>query len=161
MSNDTVILFPNREFQVKGETVVVRPFYFGELPVVVKHLFPILSTSGLSRMLKVKPDPKDPEKFEVKISIPEDLMDVLTNVLTDASEPVMDLLAFGLKKERSWFNDIDCDVGVELTTAWFMGALNRGRPEGRGSTASSARRWLYDAVKYIPRRCQLLPRRIQ
>jgi hypothetical protein len=119
MSNDTGILFPNREVKVGDETIIVRPFYFGELPVVVKLIFPILTSAGLSSMLKVVDDLENPGKLKVKMVVPENFVDILTYAILEATEPVIELLAFALKKERTWFNTISSDDGLLLTLAWF------------------------------------------
>ena len=116
MSDDIHSLFPNREVIVGGETVTLRPFFFGEMPVVIKLIYPIISAAGLSQMLRVVE--KDGQ-MTVSLKIPENMVDILLDVILEGSEPVMALLSFALKKERAWFNTISVDEGVDLVTTWF------------------------------------------
>lgn len=119
MSNtdDISVLFPNREIVVQGEKIVIKPFFFGELPVVIRLVYPIMTAAGLSQMLRVKQD--DEKKFDVKMVIPENFLDIIAHVVLEAAEPVIELLMFALKKERTWFNTLLPDEGIDLTRVWF------------------------------------------
>ena len=116
MSDDIHSLFPNKEVTVGGEAVTIRPFFFGEMPTVIKMIYPIISASGLSQMLRVVE--KD-GAMTVSLKIPENMVDILLDVILEGSEPIMALLSFALKKDREWFNTIQVDEGVDLVTTWF------------------------------------------
>jgi len=120
MSNDTgdiQSLFPNREIVVGGETIVLRPFYFGELPVVIRLVQPVIAATGLSRMLRAVRGPDG--RFEIKMDVPENVLDIFADLLLEATEPVIELISYAIKKDRAWFNTIQSDEGIDLTTAWF------------------------------------------
>lgn len=118
-TDDIAVLFPNRAVAAQGEQIIVRPFFFGELPAVMKMIYPILTAAGLSSLIRIKPDAEDKTKFVTSINVPENIVDVLAVALMDSGEPLIELVAFAIKKDRAWFNTLSIAEGVDLTSTWF------------------------------------------
>ncbi len=114
---DVDVLFPEKSFEVNGEQITVRPFYFGEFPKVVKLLQPILTTLANSQLLRVTTTEGGEQKLHVVV--PENIVEVMSNLMLDSSEPLIDLLSFATGKPTDWFDTLPFDKGVELSALWF------------------------------------------
>lgn len=110
---DLEVLFPDREVTVKGEKLVLHPFYFGQLARVARLVKPIVFSLLSSGLLHMAPDASDPTK--TTISLDTDFIPKLFDTADDIGEPLMELVAFGAGKERAWLNSVPADEGILLT----------------------------------------------
>ncbi len=105
MADDLNVLFPVPAMvAVKGEEIHLMPFTFGQLPKAIQLLAPItraLAASGVNAT----------DGISGQLSGWVDL-------LANAGEDVLALLAWGIKKERSWFDDMSTEDGVVLLRAF-------------------------------------------
>lgn len=115
MTDELKTLFPGRDIVIKGETIRARPFYFGELPQAAAIMVPAAMALAESGFLDVKPG-KD-GRSDVGMVLPENWIVRLIMVMQDGGEQVMRLCAFVAKKDRSWFDDVYPDEGINLVRA--------------------------------------------
>lgn len=123
MSNqsDIAVLFPARELTVRGENLTLKPFTFGELARVTRYVAPIARSLLASGIMTVIPPVEGSTNATIKID--PDFVPKLFGMLEDASEPLMELIAFAVKQERSWLNEVPADEGITLATQlWEVNA---------------------------------------
>lgn len=112
MPNDLAVLFPEVDVKAKGVDMKIRPFGFGQLARVARYVRPIakaLMDSGLLTIVRE-------EGSDIStISLESDFIPKLFQVLDEAAEPVMALVAFACGKERTWLDDLPPDEGILLT----------------------------------------------
>lgn len=109
-TTDIEKLLPEREITIGGEAIVVRPFFFGQLPKAVKLLRPIaeaLRETGIASI--------DGEW----LALAKDWALKLPQLLEEAGEPLVAFVAFAVGKPRAWFDTLAADEGVKLTRAVF------------------------------------------
>ena len=87
MSEDLKVLFPGQEIAAGGETFMVTPFVFGDLPKVAKCFAVIQS--------KIKGGN-------------------LVEIAAEGGEDLIQLLCIAIKKPRAWFDTIASDEGLQL-----------------------------------------------
>lgn len=100
--NEIAELFAaDTEFKVGEKTLKVRPFSFGELPLVLALL---KSIAGEWFALREKQDVK-----------PEDYL----GLIAAGGEQLLQLLAANLRISRSELDEIDADIGLEIMLAFI------------------------------------------
>ena len=105
MADDLNVLFPEgTKITIKGEEINLMPFTFGQLPKAIQLLAPItraLAASGVNATDGVSGQ-----------------LSGWVDLLASAGEDVLALLAWGIKKERCWFDDMSTEDGVMLLRAF-------------------------------------------
>ena len=106
--DETEVLFETRkEFTIKGEKISVRPFSFGELPIVLKLLKNVGSYFAVH------------QKNGTLKSI-----DGMMEIMAVGGENLMQALALNIGKPREWLNDISPEDGVQMTEEFLFMNLN-------------------------------------
>lgn len=97
MSNELNTLLPQgKELNIRNENLAIKPFKLGELPKVFKAIDPI------SKAL-----------FE-SLSNGGNQVEMITGLVANGGENLIDLMAIGSKKSREWVEDLELDEGIEL-----------------------------------------------
>jgi hypothetical protein len=108
MSDDLSALLPGREVTVKGETLVLMPFFFGQLPRAVKLIQPLASALMAANVAS----------FDgTTMRLAADWPLKVPAIVADGGEALLDLLAFITGKPRAWFDTLGVDEGIALTRA--------------------------------------------
>jgi hypothetical protein len=103
-------LFPGREVTVGGQTIALRPFYFGELPKAVRLLRPVTEAvrgAGIASF--------DGQTFGLAADWPL----LLPKLMDEGGEALLDFVAFASHQPREWFDTLAADEGIALTKAVF------------------------------------------
>jgi hypothetical protein len=87
------LVAPSADVVVGTETIVIKPFTFGQWPKVIKHIQDALGTKDYSQ----------------GVSIPE--------LLAESGESVLELVAIATGKPRSWLDTVEADEGIALVAA--------------------------------------------
>ena len=112
--NDLEILFPDGvSIKVGTEEVKVMPFTFGQLPFVMKRLVPLVRVFSTSGVLSFGKDEKGSQTIELAKNWPMYILDVLA----EGGEPLMELVAYTVGKQRSWMDTVQTDEGIALVKA--------------------------------------------
>lgn len=97
MSNELNTLLPQgKELNIRNENLAIKPFKLGELPKVFKAIDPI------SKAL-----------FD-SLSNGGNQVEMITGLVANGGENLIDLMAIGSKKSREWVEDLELDEGIEL-----------------------------------------------
>lgn len=96
IDTDMNTLFPNHEFKVNDEVIVIKPFTFGQLPKVLK-----LSSSFYGAVQPI---------FEQN----EDMVSAVSQVIAIGGDDLIELLGMSINKPREWFDSIQSDIGIQL-----------------------------------------------
>jgi hypothetical protein len=102
MSDDLSILNPGTEIVVKGETLKITPFKFGQFAKVAKLV-------GIIKPLVGKHLSVDQETKQVLIDFP--------NLIADCGESIFELCIIAIKKPRAYFDDIEGEDGIAIVAA--------------------------------------------
>lgn len=107
MSNEMNTLFPGKEIQLNtGETIIIKPFTFGQLPKAIKIGQKI---GGLLANMYQQ------GKFEDQSQTSANLM----LILSEGGEDLINLMSLGINKPRDWFDQLQGDDGLNLTIAFL------------------------------------------
>lgn len=102
---DLDVLFPaGKEIQAGGETLIIKPLKFGQLPQASRLLAPVSKQIAAA----------------FKASGEQTLADVaaqLVELMAESGEDVLRALGFFLGKPREWFDALDPDEGIALLYA--------------------------------------------
>jgi hypothetical protein len=90
MSEDLKALFPGQEVVAGGETIVVSPFVFGQLPKVAKCFASIKSVIEDGNLIEIA---------------------------SAGGEDLLALLCLAANKPRAWFDKLPSDEGLNLMAA--------------------------------------------
>jgi len=115
--SDLDVLFPGLTAKVRGEEVAVHPFYFGQLAKVAKLVKPIAEALIASGLLTITPDS---ENKTSNIQLASNFIPKMFEVADGAAEPVLQLIALAIRKERMWLDAVQIDEGIDLTTKVFQ-----------------------------------------
>lgn len=97
MTNELNTLLPQgKELNIRNENLAIKPFKLGELPKVFKAIDPI------SKAL-----------FD-SLSNGGNQVEMITGLVANGGENLIDLMAIGSKKSREWVEDLELDEGIEL-----------------------------------------------
>ena len=97
MSQELNTLLPlGKELKIRDENLTIKPFKLGELPKVFKAIDPI------SKAL-----------FD-SISKSGNQVEMITGLVANGGENLIDLMVIGSKKSREWVEDLELDEGIEL-----------------------------------------------
>jgi hypothetical protein len=111
--SDIDILYPEgKAVTVQGESLVIKPYAFGQIAKVSKLAYPILkalSDGGLLKMATVD--------GKATLSIASDWMARIVEIMGIGGEELLSLVAFSTGKPRDWLDTIALDEGIELTKA--------------------------------------------
>lgn len=105
-SQDLQTLLPERDVTVKGETIAVSPFKFGQLPKAFRLMRPLGDVLRTSGVLLIS---------GTNLIMASDWPLKLPDIVAEGGEALIELLAFAIGKPREWFDDLDIDEGVALT----------------------------------------------
>lgn len=98
------VLFETREtFNINGEEISIRPFGFGELPIVIGLLKGVGSYFALHRA-------------NGTLNTVEGMFDVIAA----GGENLIQALALNVRKPRNWFDTVSPDDGVRLMEAFLL-----------------------------------------
>ena len=100
--NDLDILFPGVKVSARGEEITVEPFKVKQWTAAIKIVRDIMPTV---------------QKHTVGDRVN------MAALMLDAADPVLDLVALGVRKPRAWIDEADADEAIELAKAVFE--LNR------------------------------------
>lgn len=112
MSEDLKALFPIEVVEVTGGQVKAHPFYFGQLSRVAKLCKPIVEALISSGIMTITSNTDNTST----IKIDNDFIPKLFQIMSDATEPVLCLVAFAVDKPRDWLDSLPVDDGIRLTT---------------------------------------------
>ena len=98
------MLFPGREVAVGGETIVVKPLTFGQLPKATKLLQPVVKALRESGALG-------------GAGSVIDMIGSWVDILAAGGEDMLTLVGFAVGKPREWFDALSMDDGVALVRA--------------------------------------------
>ena len=96
MSQLNTLLPQGKELKIRDENLTIKPFKLGELPKVFKAIDPI------SKAL-----------FEA-ISKSGNQVEMITGLVANGGENLIDLMVIGSKQSREWVEDLELDEGIEL-----------------------------------------------
>ena len=127
-----------------GEEVHLKPFTFGQLVKVTKHLKPIvgaLKASGIWATEK--------RGAETVFKLAEDWPLKAVDAIAEGGDHLMDFLEFATGKSRAWLDGLESDAGIALAKGVFeVNADFFGRkiipllqplpPDGQTSSPSSS-----------------------
>lgn len=98
------VLFESREtFNINGEDISIRPFAFGELPIVISLLKGVGSYFAMHQAAGTL-----------------NTVDGMFDVIAAGGENLIQALALNVKKPRSWFDTVAPDDGVRLMEAFLL-----------------------------------------
>lgn len=98
-------MFPqSKEVAVKGDTLVIKPFGFGQFPKLIKILKGANFGAGQT------------ETTGTAIVEATAKLDVI-DMLTENADVVLDICALASRKPRDWFDDVPAEEGVALAMA--------------------------------------------
>jgi hypothetical protein len=98
MSEEMNDLFPKTDHvEINGEVLEVKPFKFGQLPVVLKN---VKNVYGVVQHYMEKGEINSPE--------------ALIGILAEGGDELMNLLALAVNRDKAIFDDMDMDVGAQL-----------------------------------------------
>jgi hypothetical protein len=100
--SDLQTLFPNQELVIAGETLTLRPFTFGQLPKVLK----------LTKSFYNEVQPFLAAGLESNAT-------AILEVLAAGGDDLIELIALGVHKPRTWFDTLEIDDGVRVVTAFL------------------------------------------
>ena len=102
--NELEVLFETRKtFSVNGEDITIRPFSFGELPIVIGLLKGVGSYFALHQQRGT-------------LNTVEGMMDVISA----GGENLIQALALNVGKKRDWFNTVSPEDGVKLMEEFLV-----------------------------------------
>lgn len=111
--SDLDVLYPQgKEVMVSGEVLVIKPFAFGMLPKVSKHLSPILKNLSASGLIGFLYGDNGEATMRVAADWPLRILDIMS----DGGEDLVTLTALLVNKPREWMDTIPLDEGVALIT---------------------------------------------
>lgn len=118
MKNDLDVLFPGKEIEVKGETVKVSPFYFGQIKAASRFSATILRAIVAAGVVAFV---KDPDTGAISVQYDPTFPIKIFDILGDASDELMGLVALSINKPVDWLDDpaIGLDVGLDLVMSMF------------------------------------------
>ena len=100
MSNELAQLFPTgKEITIRDENLTIKPFKFGELPRVFKAIEPL--SASITALVQT-------QSFNASS---------IGFLFSSGGDGILDLLAVGTRKPRSWVDDLEMDEGIEVLTA--------------------------------------------
>lgn len=99
--SDLQTLFPNAVVELSSGTVEVKPFTFGQLPLVLKKARTIYS--GISHLL-------DGGANEAA---------VVLEIMAVGGDDLFDLVAISIGKDKSFFDTLQMDEGVKLVSVFL------------------------------------------
>ena len=102
--NELDILFDSRKtFVINGEEISIRPFAFGELPIVIGLL------KGLGSYFAMH-----------QANGTLNSIDGMFDIISAGGENLIQALALNVKKPRNWFDTVSPDEGVALMEAFLV-----------------------------------------
>lgn len=101
------VLFPGKEVTLNsGEVIKVEPFKFGQLPLALKLA---------QKLGGILADMYKSGEFQNK----EKTVANVIAVLSEGGEDLIQLIGLCISKDREWFNTLQGDEGLILTTAFL------------------------------------------
>ena len=111
MSEDLDVLFPQgKKVMAAGEEVSILPFTFGQLPKAMKLMLPVVESLKSSGILQIEAG---------NLTIANDWMLRLPEIMVDGGEPLMQLCAFSTGKSRDWLDSVQSDEGIAIAMSIF------------------------------------------
>jgi hypothetical protein len=111
MSEDLDVLFPQgKKLMAAGEEITILPFTFGQLPKAMKLMLPVVDSLKSSGILKTD---------EGNLTIANDWMLRLPEIMVEGGEPLMQLCAFSSGKSRDWLDSVQSDEGIAIAMSIF------------------------------------------
>ncbi len=107
---DLDTLIPDRDLKIKGETVTVAPFFFGQWPKAIRLLRPLTESvrkTGIAGFT------------EQGFVLASDWPLRLPQLIDEAGEALLEFVAFAVNKPRDWFDTMGGDDGIALAKAVF------------------------------------------
>ena len=109
--SDLEKLLPGDEVGLSnGETLTLKPFFFGQLPRAVKLLRPVTESIRAAGIASF-----DGKEFALASDWPLRL----PQLMDDGGEALVEFAAFAVGKPREWFDTLGADDGIALTKAAF------------------------------------------
>jgi hypothetical protein len=108
------VLFPDQELVISGETVLVKPLKFGQLPKAIKLLKPVSDALQAAGIFALRGEAGNAQ-FALDPAWPLKIVDMLAV----GGEDLLQFLAFAVGKPRAWLDTLDTDDGVKLVKAVF------------------------------------------
>lgn len=115
---DLNILFPEKEIEIAGETLVLRPFCFGDIPKIIKAIGNFLNVliDNAKALETLKFEEKDGENH---LKLTPEILTFFTDLIGDGGEDLLFIIALGAKKPLSYINSLPPDEGLKLTIEVF------------------------------------------
>ena len=111
--SDLDVLFPEgKEVLVQGESLVIKPYTFGQIARVSKLAYPIVAALQDSGLLKI-----ETIEGQANISIASDWPSRIVEIMGLGGEEFLQLVALSIGKPRAWLDTIQIDDGVTLAKA--------------------------------------------
>ena len=99
--SDLTTLFPNNTVETSSGVVTVKPFTFGQLPLVLKKARTIYG--GVSHLL-------DNGSNEAA---------VVLEIMAVGGDDLIDLVCLSTGKDRAFFDDLQMDEGVKVVSSFL------------------------------------------
>lgn len=105
MQDELKTLFPEVEVTLKsGEVVTVYPLKFGQLAKAAGLMTNVVGSAIVG--------------YNDLLADPNSTASAIGRALIESGEDLYNLLALGLKRDRAWFDELDMDDGIKLTTTF-------------------------------------------
>lgn len=99
--SELTTLFPGKELTlINGSKVMIKPMKFTQIPKALAFV-----DSINSKMAEASGGDITSQQFMIR-------------VMALAGEDLLDLLAFGMKTPREWFDDLEADEGLQVALAF-------------------------------------------
>ena len=118
--SDLEVLLPGREVVAKGETLVIRPLYFGQYPRAIKLIRPLATIIQETGLFRVQSEVGPDGQARAQFSASDNWLGALPVVLEQGGEALIQFFSFAIGKPRDWFDTLPGDEGFRLANAIFQ-----------------------------------------
>lgn len=109
--SDLDVLFPEgKTVEVQGESLVIKPYTFGQIAKVSKLAYPIIAALVDTGLLR-----SDTVDGKTHFSVANDWMLRIVEIMGIGGEDLLQLVALSVGKPRVWLDSIQLDEGVSIT----------------------------------------------